>query len=196
VRAANRGSSPSKATRAWRHGDTLVAAGALGLAVAVHYASIALVAAAASLVARARHRVAIRRGADHVVGPPETGGSAAGVNETIVEASGALGVAVLGSAFAAGAGYAWPLVAAVWRRPRPRLSCRRVLTRGRPRSAIAGPPAGDAFGPSRVVGPRTRSGPARPQSNGRSLEPRYGHAVSLSSSASVDGRMPSRWRCR
>jgi len=46
--------------------------------------------------------------------PPERAGSAAGVNETLVEAAGAMGVAVLGSVFAATGSYAWPLpVAAV-----------------------------------------------------------------------------------
>ncbi len=40
---------------------------------------------------------------------PARAGSAAGVNETLVEASGALGVAVLGSVLAAGAGWAAPL---------------------------------------------------------------------------------------
>ena len=46
--------------------------------------------------------------------PPEKAGAAAGVNETLVEAAGALGVAVLGSVFAATGSYAWPLpVAAV-----------------------------------------------------------------------------------
>lgn len=41
--------------------------------------------------------------------PPERAGSAAGVNETIVEAAGAVGVAVLGSVLASGAGFAAPL---------------------------------------------------------------------------------------
>jgi predicted MFS family arabinose efflux permease len=41
--------------------------------------------------------------------PPERAGTAAGVNETIVEAAGALGVAVFGSMLAAGAGFAVPL---------------------------------------------------------------------------------------
>jgi MFS family permease len=41
--------------------------------------------------------------------PPEKAGSAAGVNETLVEAAGAFGVAVLGSVFAATGSYAWPL---------------------------------------------------------------------------------------
>lgn len=44
--------------------------------------------------------------------PPERAGSAAGVNETIVEAAGAVGVASLGSVLAAGAGFAWPLAVA------------------------------------------------------------------------------------
>jgi DHA2 family multidrug resistance protein-like MFS transporter len=44
--------------------------------------------------------------------PPEQAGSAAGVNETVVEAGGAVGVAVLGSLIAAGAGFSTPLVVA------------------------------------------------------------------------------------
>ncbi|MGH9124660.1 MAG: MFS transporter [Acidimicrobiales bacterium] len=44
--------------------------------------------------------------------PPAQAGSAAGVNETLVEAGGAVGVAVLGSTLAAGAGYAVPVVVA------------------------------------------------------------------------------------
>jgi MFS family permease len=39
----------------------------------------------------------------------ENAGAAAGVNETIVEAAGALGVAVLGTVFVASSSYAWPL---------------------------------------------------------------------------------------
>jgi MFS family permease len=42
--------------------------------------------------------------------PPSHAGSAAGVHETIVEAGGAIGVAVLGSALAAGAGFSTPLL--------------------------------------------------------------------------------------
>ena len=54
---------------------------------------------------------------------PERAGSASGVNETLVEASGALGIAVLGSVLVETGSYAWPLpvvaalaaVVAVWR---------------------------------------------------------------------------------
>ncbi|HWW54331.1 MAG TPA: MFS transporter, partial [Acidimicrobiales bacterium] len=42
--------------------------------------------------------------------PAEQAGSAAGVHETIVEAGGAIGVAVLGSALADGAGFSAPLL--------------------------------------------------------------------------------------
>jgi MFS family permease len=42
--------------------------------------------------------------------PPEQAGSAAGVNETLVEAGGSIGIAVLGSILAAGAGFSVPLV--------------------------------------------------------------------------------------
>jgi MFS family permease len=41
---------------------------------------------------------------------PERAGSAAGVNETIVEAGGAVGVAVMGSVLVGAASFAWPLV--------------------------------------------------------------------------------------
>jgi DHA2 family multidrug resistance protein-like MFS transporter len=44
--------------------------------------------------------------------PPAQAGTAAGVNETLVEAGGAVGVAVLGSTLAAGAGFATPLLVA------------------------------------------------------------------------------------
>ncbi len=44
--------------------------------------------------------------------PPAQAGSAAGVNETLVEAGGSIGVAVLGSTLAAGAGFSVPLVIA------------------------------------------------------------------------------------
>jgi len=40
---------------------------------------------------------------------PERAGSASGVNETLVEASGALGIAVLGSVLVETGSYAWPL---------------------------------------------------------------------------------------
>ncbi|MDQ1415632.1 MAG: hypothetical protein QOF81_1245 [Acidimicrobiaceae bacterium] len=44
--------------------------------------------------------------------PPEQAGSAAGVNETVVEAGGAVGIAVLGSLLAAGAGFSAPVLVA------------------------------------------------------------------------------------
>jgi MFS family permease len=40
---------------------------------------------------------------------PERAGSASGVNETLVEASGALGIALLGSVLVETGSYAWPL---------------------------------------------------------------------------------------
>jgi DHA2 family multidrug resistance protein-like MFS transporter len=40
---------------------------------------------------------------------PERAGSASGVNETLVEAAGALGIAVLGSVLVESGSYAWPL---------------------------------------------------------------------------------------
>jgi MFS family permease len=44
--------------------------------------------------------------------PPALAGVAAGVNETLVEAGGAVGIAVLGSTLAAGAGFSTPLLVA------------------------------------------------------------------------------------
>jgi predicted MFS family arabinose efflux permease len=40
---------------------------------------------------------------------PERAGSASGVNETLVEASGAVGIALLGSVLVETGSYAWPL---------------------------------------------------------------------------------------
>jgi DHA2 family multidrug resistance protein-like MFS transporter len=113
-------------------GLALVAAGALGSALAVHLDSIALVAGAASLVG-AGLGIASPSGAELIMSsaPPKRAGSAAGVNETIVEASGALGVAALGSVFAAGAGYAWPLVVAVVATAGAAVVVHRVLSSGR-----------------------------------------------------------------
>jgi DHA2 family multidrug resistance protein-like MFS transporter len=72
--------------------------------------------------------------------PPERAGSAAGVNETIVEASGALGVGVLGSVLAAGAGYAWPLPIAALVAAGAAASVRGLLSRGSPATSPR-PPA-------------------------------------------------------
>ena len=41
--------------------------------------------------------------------PPERAGSASGVNETLVEAAGALGIAVLGSVLVETGSFGWPL---------------------------------------------------------------------------------------
>lgn len=54
-------------------------------------------------------------------------GSAAGVNETIVEAAGALGVAVLGSVLAGAGGWAWPLPVAALVAATAAIAVRRVL---------------------------------------------------------------------
>lgn len=58
---------------------------------------------------------------------PARAGSAAGVNETIVEASGALGVAVLGSVLAGGDSWAWPLPIAALVTAAAAFGVRRVL---------------------------------------------------------------------
>jgi MFS family permease len=110
-------------------GLLLVAVGALGSAIAVHLGSIELVAGAVSFVG-AGLGIASPSGAELIMSsaPPERAGSAAGVNETIVEATGALGVAVLGSVFAAGAGFAWPLVVAVAVTIAAAIVVRRVLS--------------------------------------------------------------------
>ena len=65
---------------------------------------------------------------------PERAGSASGVNETLVEASGALGIAVLGSVLVETGSYAWPLpVVAAGRGRSPRVG---VAPRSfRPKSA-------------------------------------------------------------
>ena len=70
--------------------------------------------------------------------PPERAGSAAGVNETLVEAAGALGIAVLGSVFAATGSYAWPLPVAAVIAGLVAIGVRRVLVT-RPRASTGSP---------------------------------------------------------
>ena len=92
-------------------GMALAAAAILlaSLAVSTHQLALAIVALA---LIGAGQGSALPSGVELIMTsvPPEQAGSAAGVHETIVEAGGAIGVAVLGSALAAGAGFAAPLL--------------------------------------------------------------------------------------
>lgn len=92
-----------------------VAAGAFAATLAVEADSLLGVAVASTFIGFGLGAAA-PSGTELIMSsaPPERAGSAAGVNETIIEASGALGVAVLGSVLAASGDYAWPLpIAAV-----------------------------------------------------------------------------------
>jgi DHA2 family multidrug resistance protein-like MFS transporter len=95
-------------------GGLATMAGAL-LLVAWAVSSGRLLLAAVALVAvGAGQGIAIPSGVELIMTsvPPEQAGSAAGVNETVVEAGGAVGIAVLGSLLAAGAGFSPPLIVA------------------------------------------------------------------------------------
>jgi MFS family permease len=83
----------------------------VGWAVAEHQLGLVVVAL---VVLGAGEGTAIPSGVELIMTsvPPVQAGSAAGVNETLVEAGGAVGVAVLGSTLAAGAGFSGPLVIA------------------------------------------------------------------------------------
>lgn len=102
--------------RRWGHGVVagtglgIVTVGALGVAVAIAAHSVAGVVMAFSLFG-CGVGLASPSGAELIMSsaPPARAGSAAGVNETIVEAAGALGVGLLGSA----------LVGGHWARPLP-----------------------------------------------------------------------------
>jgi EmrB/QacA subfamily drug resistance transporter len=105
----------------WSHGTVaaaglvLVAAGAGGASVAIAAGSVPAAIVLFALVG-AGVGLAAPTGAELIMSaaPPARAGSAAGVNETIVEAAGALGVAVLGSVLAGSHSFARPLpVAAV-----------------------------------------------------------------------------------
>ncbi len=87
-----------------------MAAGAALTAVGVAVASEPTVLVAAVLVGLGIGTSAAS-GAELIMSSAsaENAGAAAGVNETIVEAAGALGVAVLGTVFAATSSYAWPM---------------------------------------------------------------------------------------
>ncbi|MCU1375076.1 MAG: putative transrane efflux protein [Actinomycetia bacterium] len=105
----------------WSHatiaatGLGLVAVGALGAGGAILAGSVPATAALFTLIG-AGVGLAAPSGAELIMSsaPPARAGSAAGVNETIVEAFGSLGVAVLGSVLAGSHSFARPLpVAAV-----------------------------------------------------------------------------------
>jgi DHA2 family multidrug resistance protein-like MFS transporter len=101
-----------------RFGQGAVAAGGLGAmaggaaltAVGVAASSEVTVLVAAALVGLGIGTSAAS-GAELIMSSAsaDNAGAAAGVNETIVEAAGALGIAVLGTVFAATHSYAWPM---------------------------------------------------------------------------------------
>jgi len=95
-------------------GMAVMAAGLLLTAALVAAQAGLLAVAAALVVMGAGQGAAVPSSVELMMTsvPPAQAGSAAGVNETLVEASGAVGVAVLGSILAAGAGYAAPIVGA------------------------------------------------------------------------------------
>jgi MFS family permease len=88
-----------------------MAAGALSAAIAVGRDNFAGVVVGAVLVGWGIGQTAAS-GAEVIMSsaPPEQAGAAAGVNETIVEAGGALGIAVVGSVLAGTHSFGWPLV--------------------------------------------------------------------------------------
>jgi MFS family permease len=81
----------------------------VALAVAAHDLALAVVAL---VTLGAGEGLAVPTGVELIMMsvPPARAGSAAGVSETLVETGGAVGVAVLGSTLAAGAGFAVPLL--------------------------------------------------------------------------------------
>jgi MFS family permease len=103
-------------TRRWGHapvaaaGMVVMTAGALATTAAVATSAVGAVPVGVLLLG-AGVGIASPSGAELIMSsvPAERAGSAAGVNETVIEASGALGVAALGTVLAAGVGYAWPL---------------------------------------------------------------------------------------
>jgi EmrB/QacA subfamily drug resistance transporter len=99
---------------------TVVAAGLATMSVALFLVAWAVsagqlpVVVCALMLLGAGQGVAVPTGVELIMKsvPPAQAGSAAGVNETLVEAGGAVGVAVLGSTLAAGAGFSVPLLVA------------------------------------------------------------------------------------
>jgi len=100
----------------WGYG-TMAAVGLAVMAAAALVAAASVVAVSLPGVAVAGALVGIGIGMAAVSGVelimssarPERAGSASGVNETLVEASGALGIAVLGSVLVETGSYAWPM---------------------------------------------------------------------------------------
>jgi MFS family permease len=91
-------------------GAVVMAGGLLITGAAVGGGSLALAVVAFSFVGLGQGFV-IPSGVELIMtsAAPEQAGSAAGVNETIVEAGGALGVAVMGSVLVGATSFAWPL---------------------------------------------------------------------------------------
>jgi DHA2 family multidrug resistance protein-like MFS transporter len=110
--------SPRRAAR-WGYGMiaavglVATASGALVAALAVAAENLPGVVIAGALVGMGIGIAAVS-GVELIMSSarPERAGSASGVNETLVEASGALGIAVLGSVLVETDSYAWPLPAA------------------------------------------------------------------------------------
>jgi MFS family permease len=91
-------------------GAAVMTAGLLVTGAAVGGGSLALAVVAFAFVGLGQGFV-IPSGVELIMtsAAPEQAGSAAGVNETIVEAGGALGVAVMGSVLVGATSFAWPL---------------------------------------------------------------------------------------
>lgn len=130
-------------------GLTIMGAGALGAALAVHLGSIPGVATGALLLGVGMGTAA-PSGAELIMSsaPAARAGSAAGVNETVVEAAGALGVAVLGSVLAGGGGYSWPLPVATAVSITVAIGVGRSLHRGEGRAPVIPAPSAASGSPS------------------------------------------------
>jgi MFS family permease len=111
--------APRNPTLVRRYGHARVIVAGMGtMAAALVVASLAVRAGDLVLGVLALAVYGIGQGAARPSGversmtsvPAEQAGSAAGVHETIVEAGGALGIAVIGSTLAAGAGYGAPIL--------------------------------------------------------------------------------------
>ncbi len=91
-------------------GLAATALGAMVAALSVVGGDLAGVVAAGALIGAGIGMAAVS-GVEMIMSSarPERAGSASGVNETLVEASGALGIAVLGSVLVETGSYAWPL---------------------------------------------------------------------------------------
>jgi DHA2 family multidrug resistance protein-like MFS transporter len=91
-------------------GATAMVASLLLTGVGVGTGSLALAVVAFTVFGFAQG-VVIPSGVELIMtsAAPERAGSAAGVNETIVEAGGALGIALMGSVLVGAASFGWPL---------------------------------------------------------------------------------------